>query len=94
MDRHLNTHRENKAAIIFEGELSDIRTLIYWQLHREVRRCANVLVSPGLKKGDRAAIYMPVVAEAAVAMPACARLGVVRAVIFGGFSPEAIKEGR
>ena len=92
LDRHLGTHRENKAAIIFEGEPGDIRTLTYRQLHREVCKFANVLESLGLKKGDRAAIYMPMVPEAAVAMLACARLGVVHTVIFGGFSSEAIKD--
>jgi len=92
LDRHLGTPRENKAAIIFEGEPGDIRTLTYKQLHREVCQFANVLESLGLRKGDRAAIYMPMVPEAAVAMLACARLGVVHTVIFGGFSSEAIKD--
>jgi len=92
LDRHLGTPRENKAAIIFEGEPGDIRTLTYKQLHREVCKFANVLESLGLKKGDRAAIYMPMVPEAAVAMLACARLGVIHTVIFGGFSSEAIKD--
>ncbi len=92
LDRHLGTHRENKAAIIFEGEPGDIQTMTYRQLHREVCKFANVLESLGLKKGDRAAIYMPMVPEAAVAMLACARLGVVHTVIFGGFSSEAIKD--
>jgi acetyl-CoA synthetase len=92
LDRHLGTHRENKAAIIFEGEPGDVRTMTYRQLHREVCKFANVLESLGLKKGDRAAIYMPMVPEAAVAMLACARLGVVHTVIFGGFSSEAIKD--
>jgi len=92
LDRHLGTARENKAAIIFEGEPGDIRTLTYKQLHREVCKFANVLESLGLRKGERAAIYMPMVPEAAVAMLACARLGVVHTVIFGGFSSEAIKD--
>ncbi|WP_082780936.1 acetate--CoA ligase [Cephaloticoccus primus] len=92
LDRHLGTARENKAAIIFEGEPGDIRTLTYKQLHREVCKCANALELLGLRKGDRAAIYMPMVPEAAVAMLACARLGVVHTVIFGGFSSEAIKD--
>jgi len=92
LDRHLGTARENKAAIIFEGEPGDVRTLTYKQLHREVCKFANVLESLGLRKGDRAAIYMPMVPEAAVAMLACARLGVVHTVIFGGFSSEAIKD--
>jgi len=92
LDRHLGTAREHKAAIVFEGEPGDVRTLTYRQLHHEVCKFANVLESLGLKKGDRAAIYMPMVPEAAVAMLACARLGVVHTVIFGGFSAEAIKD--
>ena len=92
LDRHLGTARENKAAIIFEGEPGDIRTITYKQLHREVCQFANALVALGLVKGDRAAIYMPMVPEAAVAMLACARLGVIHTVIFGGFSSEAIKD--
>jgi acetyl-CoA synthetase len=92
LDRHLGTPREHKAAIIFEGEPGDVRTLTYRQLHREVCKFSNVLVSLGLKKGDRAAIYLPMVPEAAIAMLACARIGVVHTVIFGGFSSEAIKD--
>ena len=92
VDRHLGTARANKAAIIFEGEPGDTRTITYAQLHREVCRFANVLQSLGLKKGDRAAIYMPMVPEAAVAMLACARIGAIHTVIFGGFSSEAIKD--
>ncbi len=92
LDRHLGTHRENKAAIIFEGEPGDVRMLTYRQLHREVCQFSNVLISLGLKKGDRVAIYLPMVPEAAVAMLACARIGVVHTVIFGGFSSEAIKD--
>jgi acetyl-CoA synthetase len=92
IDRHLTTHRANKAAIIFEGEPGDTRTITYKQLHREVCQFANVLESLGLKKGDRTAIYMPMIPEAAVAMLACARLGVIHTVIFGGYSSEAIKD--
>jgi acetyl-CoA synthetase len=92
IDRHLATDRANKAAIIFEGEPGDTRTITYRQLHREVCQFANVLESLGLKKGDRVAIYMPMVPEAAVAMLACARLGAIHTVIFGGFSSEAIKD--
>jgi acetyl-CoA synthetase len=92
LDRHLASGRGNKAAIIFEGEPGDVRTLTYRQLHTEVCRMANALTGLGLKKGDRAAIYMPMVPEAAIAMLACARLGVVHTVIFGGFSSEAIKD--
>jgi acetyl-CoA synthetase len=92
LDRHLGTARENKAALIFEGEPGDVRTLTYKQLHREVCRFANVLTSLGLAKGDRVAIYMPMVPESAVAMLASARLGLIHTVIFGGFSSEAIKD--
>jgi len=92
LDRHLTSGRANKAAIIFEGEPGDVRTLTYRQLHGEVCRMANAMAGLGLGKGDRAAIYMPMVPEAAIAMLACARLGVIHTVIFGGFSSEAIKD--
>ena len=92
LDRHLEGPRANKAAIIFEGEPGDIRTLTYRQLHQEVCKFAQALAGLGLVKGDRVAIYMPMVPEAAIAMLACARLGVVHTVIFGGFSSEAIKD--
>ena len=92
LDRHLAGGRANKAAIIFEGEPGDVRTITYRQLHQEVCRFANGLAELGLVKGDRVAIYMPMVPEAAVAMLACARLGVIHTVIFGGFSSEAIKD--
>jgi len=92
LDRHLTTGRANKAALIFEGEPGDVRTLTYRQLHQEVCRMANALTGLGLKRGDRVAIYMPMVPEAAISMLACARLGVIHTVIFGGFSSEAIKD--
>jgi len=92
LDRHLGTARANKAAIIFEGEPGDVRTITYQQLHQEVCKFANALSALGLKQGDRAAIYMPMVPEAAIAMLACARLGMIHTVIFGGFSSEAIKD--
>jgi acetyl-CoA synthetase len=92
LDRHLDGPRANKAAIIFEGEPGDIRTITYRQLHQEVCRFANALSAAGIKKGDRIAIYLPMVPEAAVAMLACARLGAIHTVIFGGFSSEAIKD--
>jgi acetyl-CoA synthetase len=92
VDRHLSDGRANKAAIIFEGEPGDVRTITYRQLHQEVCRMAHALTGLGLKKGDRIAIYMPMVPEAAIAMLACARLGVIHTVIFGGFSSEAIKD--
>jgi acetyl-CoA synthetase len=83
--------RANKAAIIFEGEPGDVRTLTYRQLHQEVCRWRTRWPARAVK-GDRAAIYMPMVPEAAIAMLACARLGVIHTVIFGGFSSEAIKD--
>ena len=92
LDRHLDGPRAHKAAIIFEGEPGDVRTITYAQLHREVCQFANALAALGVGKGDRAAIYMPMVPEAAVAMLACARLGAIHTVIFGGFSSEAIKD--
>ena len=92
LDRHLGTARENKAAIIFEGEPGDVRTITYKQLHREVSQFSNVLLGLGIVKGDRVAIYLPMVPEAAVAMLACARIGAIHTVIFGGFSSEAIKD--
>jgi acetyl-CoA synthetase len=90
LDRHAATWRKNKAAIIWEGEPGEIRTLTYQQLLSAVARCANVLKSFGVKKGDRVAIYMGMSPELAIAMLACARLGAPHTVIFGGFSPHAL----
>jgi acetyl-CoA synthetase len=92
LDRHLTTWRKNKAAIIWEGEPGEQITLTYLQLHREVCKFANALKSLGLQKGDVATIYMPMVPELAIAMLACARIGVVHSVVFGGFSAEAIAD--
>ncbi|MNK43290.1 Acetyl-coenzyme A synthetase [compost metagenome] len=92
LDRHLTTWRRNKAALIWEGEPGDQRTLTYQQLHCEVSRFASVLQSLGVTLGDRVVIYMPMVPEAAIAMLACARLGATHSVIFGGFSSEALKD--
>ena len=92
LDRHLKSGRANKAAIIFEGEPGDVRTITYRQLHQEVCKMANALHELGMTSGDRVAIYMPMVPEAAIAMLACARLGLIHTVIFGGFSSEAIKD--
>ena len=93
VDRHAaNPARKNKAAIIFEGEPGDRRTLTYQQLQREVCRFANVLKAHGVKPKDRVMIYLPMVPEAVVAMLACARIGAVHSVIFGGFSSESIKD--
>ncbi len=92
LDRHLTTWRKNKAALIWEGEPGDSRTLTYAQLHREVCQMANVMKQLGVKKGDRVGIYMPMIPEAAIAMLACARIGAPHTVIFGGFSAEALKD--
>jgi acetyl-CoA synthetase len=92
LDRHLNGPRRNKAAIIWEGEPGEVRTLTYQQLHREVCKFANVLKRNRVQKGDRVIIYMPMTPEAAIAMLACARIGAVHSVVFGGFSSEAIKD--
>jgi len=92
LDRHLNGPRRNKAAIIWEGEPGETRTLTYHQLHREVCKFANVLKRNRAQKGDRIIIYMPMCPEAAIAMLACARIGAVHSVVFGGFSSEAIKD--
>jgi acetyl-CoA synthetase len=92
VDRHLNGWRRNKAAIVWEGEPGEQRTITYLQLHRAVSRFANVLKSLGVRSGDRVALYMPLVPELAVAMLACARIGATHTVIFGGFSAEAIRD--
>ena len=92
LDRHLGTPRQNKAAILWEGEPGEKRVLTYQQLHREVCRFANVLKRNKVKKGDRVLIYMPMIPEAAVAMLACARIGATHSVVFGGFSAESIKD--
>jgi acetyl-CoA synthetase len=91
LDRHVQSHRKNKAAIIWEGEPGDQRTVTYQELHRLVSRFANVLKAKGYKEGDRAIIYMPMVPEFPVAMLACTRLGITHSVVFGGFSAEALK---
>jgi acetyl-CoA synthetase len=90
LDRHVQTWRKNKAAIIWESEPGEVRTLTYQQLHREVQKFANVLKSLGVKKGDRVAIYMGMTPELAIAMLACARIGATHTVVFGGFSSHAL----
>jgi len=92
LDRHLEGPRKNKAALIWEGEPGERRVITYQQLHRDVCRFANVLKRNQIKKGDRVIIYMPMIPEAAVAMLACARLGITHSVVFGGFSAESIKD--
>ena len=90
LDRHLATPRRNKAALIWEGEPGDGRTLTYQQLHTEVCKFANVLKKNGVEQGDRVALYLPLVPELAIAMLACARIGATHSVIFGGFSSAAL----
>jgi acetyl-CoA synthetase len=90
LDRHLTSWRRNKAAIIWESEPGEIRTLTYQQLHSEVCKFANVLKSCGVKKGDRVAIYMGMAPELAIALLACARIGAPHTVVFGGFSSQAL----
>ena len=92
LDRHVSTWRKNKAAIIWEGEPGETRTLTYQELLREVGRFANVLKALGVHKGDRVGIYMPMIPEAAMAMLACARIGATHTVVFGGFSSEAVRD--
>jgi acetyl-CoA synthetase len=91
IDRHLQK-RKNKAAIIWEGDNGEKRVITYLELFKEVNKFANLLKSLGVKKGDRVVIYMPMIPEAAFAMLACARIGAIHSVVFGGFSAEALKD--
>jgi acetyl-CoA synthetase len=90
LDRHLTTWRRNKAALIWEGEPGETRTFTYQQLHSEVCKFANVLKQQNVEKGDRVALYMPLIPELAIAMLACARIGATHSVVFGGFSSAAL----
>jgi acetyl-CoA synthetase len=92
VDRHVRTARRNKAAIVWEGEPGDRRTLTYWDLYRQVNAFANVLKSLGVKRGDRVALYLPLIPELAIAMLACARIGAIHSVVFGGFSAESLRD--
>ncbi|MHB2025718.1 MAG: acetate--CoA ligase [Elusimicrobiota bacterium] len=92
VDRHLDGPRRNKAAIIWESESGEVRTITYRQLYEDVCRCANALKSLGVRKGDRVAIYMPMVPEAVTAMLAASRIGAVHNVVFAGFSAQALAE--
>ena len=92
VDRHVRTARRNKAALIWEGEPGDRRTLTYFDLYREVNAFGGVLKSLGVRRGDRVALYMPLVPELAIAMLACARIGAVHSVVFGGFSAESLRD--
>src|SRR6266851_2918656 len=92
LDRHVRGPRRNKAALIWEGEPGDRRTLTYFDLYRQVSTFANVLKSLGAKKGDRIAVYLPLVPELVVTLLACARIGAVHNVVFGGFSAESLRD--
>jgi acetyl-CoA synthetase len=92
LDRHLTTYRRNKIALIWEGEPGDKRTFSYFALHREVSKFSNVLRSMGVNKGDIVTIYLPRIPEQVIAMLACAKIGAVHSVVYGGFSVEALAE--
>jgi acetyl-CoA synthetase len=92
LDRHVRTARRNKTALVWEGEPGDRRTVTYWQLFRDVNRLANVLRALGVGRGDRVAIYLPMVPELPIAMLACARIGAVHSVVFGGFSAASLRD--
>jgi acetyl-CoA synthetase len=92
LDRHVRTARRNKAAFIWEGEPGDRRTLTYFDLYRQVCQFANVLKKLGVNKGDRVALYLPLIPELAIAMLACAHIGAVHSVVFGGFSAESLRD--
>jgi acetyl-CoA synthetase len=91
-DRHIKAGQRNKAAIIWEGEPGESRVITYWDLYREVNLFGNALRKLGVRKGDRVAIYLPMIPEAIVAMLACARIGAIHSVVFGGFSAESLRD--
>jgi acetyl-CoA synthetase len=92
LDRHQRTWRKNKLALVWVGENSEVRTYSYFALNREVCRFANVIKAMGVKRGDRVTIYMPRVPEIAIAMLACAKVGAIHSVVYGGFSVDALRE--
>jgi acetyl-CoA synthetase len=92
LDRHLDNGRRNKAALIWEGEPGDRRTFTYYYLWKQVNKFANALKSLGVKKGDRVVLYLPMVPELVISMLACARIGAIHSVVFGGFSPESLRD--
>jgi len=92
LDRHVDSWRKNKAAIIWEGEPGDTRVLRYQDLHREVCKFSNVLKDLGVESGDRITLYMPMIPELAIAMLACSRIGATHSIIFGGFSADAVAD--
>ncbi len=91
VDRHVESGHGDQVALYFEGEPGDTRTITYAQLKDEVSKAANALIEIGIKKGDRVAIYLPMIPEATIAMLACARIGAIHSVVFGGFSAEALR---
>ncbi len=92
LDRHLTSHRRNKAALIWEAESGETETITYAQLHAKVCQFANGLTDLGVQKGDRVLLYMPMIPKAIIAMLACTRIGAVHSIVFGGFSAEAIAD--
>jgi acetyl-CoA synthetase len=93
LDRHLKTWRKNKAALIWQGEpYEESKTYTYQELHREVCKFANVLKKLGVRKGNRVAIYLPMIPELPIAMLACARIGAIHSIVFGGFSADALRD--
>ncbi|MGA2955771.1 MAG: acetate--CoA ligase [Thermodesulfobacteriota bacterium] len=92
LDRHLKSARKDKVALIWEGEPGDSRKYTYAQLYQEVCKFANVLKKNGVKKGDRVTIYMPMIPELPIALLACARIGAIHSIVFGGFSADALKD--
>src|SRR5512138_3373212 len=91
LDRHQKTWRKNKLSLVWVGEKGDVRTYSYFALHRDVSKFANVLKAMGVKKGDRVTIYMPRIPEIVIAMLACAKLGAIHSVVYGGFSVDALQ---
>ncbi|HEX7371437.1 MAG TPA: acetate--CoA ligase, partial [Thermodesulfobacteriota bacterium] len=92
LDRHLKTAKKDKVALLWEGEPGDSRKYTYQQLYEEVCKFANVLKKRGVKKGDRVTIYMPMIPELPIALLACARIGAIHSIVFGGFSADALKD--
>src|SRR4030043_602674 len=92
LDRHLKTWRRNKAALIWEGDGGESKTFTYQELYYLVCKFANVLKKHGVKKGDRVSIYLPMIPELPIAMLACARIGAIHSIVFGGFSAEALRD--
>ena len=92
LDRHIETATRNRAALIWEGEPGDTRTMTYYDLYREVNRFAGALKQLGIERGDRVAIYLPMIPELAISMLACARIGAIHSVVFAGFSAESLAD--